>query len=110
MPISPVIAGSRHFYCQLSAYQRGKLATMLKTRAGDLIGNVPDGGLRLLRREEVSLKTGLGRSAIYERMQLGTFPKAVVLSRKAVAWVSAEVDRWIADKIAERDAKNGEGR
>jgi prophage regulatory protein len=61
--------------------------------------------MRILRREAVSEKTGLSRSAIYERMSQGTFPKAVVLSRKAVGWVESEVEQWIADKIAERDRK-----
>jgi predicted DNA-binding transcriptional regulator AlpA len=36
----------------------------------------------------------------------GTFPLPVKLSPKAVAWVSTEVDRWIAGEIANRD-KNG---
>ena len=61
--------------------------------------------MRLLKRPEVESKTGLSKSAIYMRMQLGTFPKAVVLSRKAVGWVESEVEQWIADRIAERDNK-----
>ena len=38
--------------------------------------------MRLLKRREVEHKTGLSKSAIYERMQLGTFPRAVTLSRR----------------------------
>ena len=62
--------------------------------------------MRLLRREEVSQKVGLSRSAIYERMAKGIFPKPVVLGPKCVAWPEPEIEAWIADKIAARD-KNG---
>jgi len=59
---------------------------------------------RLLRLPEVSRATGLGRSAIYERMTRGAFPRAVEITPKARAWVEAEVRAWIAARIAERDA------
>ena len=74
---------------------------MLKTNAGEIIGNVPTA---LIRRKAVSDKTGLGRSAIYQRMAEGTFPKQVKLGRELVAWVESEVDAWIAERIAERDS------
>jgi prophage regulatory protein len=67
--------------------------------------------MRLLRREEVTAKIGLERSAIYERMANGTFPKPVQLGgQRAVGWIESEVDAWIAGRIAERDSKNGKGR
>ena len=47
---------------------------MLKTRAGDIIGNMPD-DVRFLRRPEVEHLTGLSKSAIYQRMAEGRFPK-----------------------------------
>ena len=61
--------------------------------------------MRILRREAVTEKTGLERSAIYQRMALGTFPKQVKLSAKAVGWLESEVDAWIASKVAQRDSK-----
>ena len=39
---------------------------------------------RLIRRQEVQAKTGLGASSIYAMMQQGTFPKAVNISERRV--------------------------
>ena len=61
--------------------------------------------MRLLRREAVTEKTGLSRSAISAGMQAGTFPKQVKIGEKAAAWSEAEIDAWIASKIAQRDSK-----
>lgn len=58
---------------------------------------------RLLRRPQVEERTGLKRSSIYARMAKGTFPKPVSLGR-AVAWVEAEIDSWIEERIQARHA------
>ena len=34
----------------------------------------------------------------------GTFPKRVHLGPNRVGWVEAEIDRWLAARVAERDA------
>jgi|GEM_PF-59309 len=65
-------------------------------------------GTRLLRRKEVELKTGKSRSAIYVEIQNGTFPAPVFIGVNSVAWVEAEIDQWIAERIANRDARLGE--
>lgn len=39
---------------------------------------------RMLRRKEVEAITGRSRSAIYEGMAAGTFPKPVKIDRKSV--------------------------
>ena len=57
----------------------------------------------LLRRPEVERRTGLRRSTIYARMKEGTFPRSVSLGY-TVAWVEAEVDAWIQERIEERQA------
>jgi len=54
---------------------------------------------KLLRRREVQGATGLSRSAIYEKMAEGAFPKPIQLGLRSVAWVAAEVDDWIAERI-----------
>lgn len=59
---------------------------------------------RLLRLPEVTRATGLGRSAIYERVAAGAFPKPVALTAKSRAWVEAEVADWVRERIAQRDA------
>lgn len=63
-----------------------------------------DNDARLLRLPEVIQLTGLGRSAIYDRMGRGDFPKSVPLTSTCRAWVESEVRAWIAARIAERDA------
>ena len=59
----------------------------------------------LERLPSVKARTGLSRSEIYRRIAAKTFPVPVKLGERASAWDSSEVDRWIADRIAERDAK-----
>lgn len=51
---------------------------------------------RLLRRKEVENLTGRGRSAIYEGMAAGTFPKPVKIGARAVAWPESVIRNWIA--------------
>ncbi|PCC14257.1 AlpA family transcriptional regulator [Pseudoalteromonas sp. JB197] len=58
--------------------------------------------MRLIKLKEVIQKTSLGRSTIYEFMTKGTFPKQVSLGAKSVAWVEAEVDEWIEEKVRGR--------
>jgi prophage regulatory protein len=61
--------------------------------------------LALLRRPEVTRRTGLSRSTLYARMKVGTFPKPVYLTPTTPAWIEAEIDGWIATLIIERDAR-----
>lgn len=53
-----------------------------------------------LRLEAVKARTCLSRSTIYAYMREGRFPRAVTISERCVAWIEAEVDDWIADRIA----------
>jgi prophage regulatory protein len=55
---------------------------------------------RLLRLPEVQLLTGLRRTAIYEQMRRGLFPRSVRTGSRAMCWSEAAVQRWIADRIA----------
>lgn len=63
----------------------------------------------LLKRQQVEQLTGLGRSAIYARLDPRhpqhdpTFPRPVSIGNNAVRWPSSEVDAWIKARIAERD-------
>jgi prophage regulatory protein len=59
--------------------------------------------MRILRLPEVQAKTGLKHSAIYERINDGTFPKPVPLGTKARGFIESEVDDWIRKRLAERD-------
>lgn len=50
---------------------------------------------RLLRLPEVINRVGLRRSAIYQRMSEGRFPKCRSLGPKCSVWVEAEINNWI---------------
>ena len=50
---------------------------------------------RLLRLPEVMARVGLRRSAIYQRMSEGRFPKCRSLGSKCAVWVEAEINAWI---------------
>jgi prophage regulatory protein len=66
--------------------------------------NSPDANVTLIRLPKVKERVGLGTSQIYAMMSSGRFPRPVRLGVKAVAWNSREVDAFIADRLAERDA------
>ena len=55
---------------------------------------------RLIRRKEVQAKTGLGVSSIYALMKIGKFPQSLNISERRVAWIEAEIDQWITERIA----------
>lgn len=59
--------------------------------------------MKLIHLKQVTERTGLGRSSIYNYMAAGNLPKSVKLGHRLVAWVEGEVDEWIAKRIEERD-------
>ena len=59
---------------------------------------------RLLRLPEVIERVGLRRSAIYQRMSEGRFPKSRSLGPKCAVWVEAEINEWI-DSIAQNSSR-----
>jgi len=54
---------------------------------------------RLMRLPEVMHKVGLGRTSIYERIRMGSFPRPLQLGGNSVAWINKDIDAWIAEKI-----------
>lgn len=60
-------------------------------------------GNRLLRRRDVEQKTGKSRAAIYADIRTGTFPEPIPIGTNSVAWLEAEIDQWIADRLEERN-------
>ena len=55
----------------------------------------PEPPTRLLRLPEVIGRVGLRRSAIYQRMSEGRFPRSRSLGPKCAVWVESEIDEWI---------------
>jgi prophage regulatory protein len=61
---------------------------------------------RLIKLPELMLRTTLSRSEVYRRVHNDpTFPKPTTLGSRCVAWVEGEVDAYIHERIAQRDAK-----
>lgn len=59
---------------------------------------------RILRLAEVRQRTGLGRSTIYRLVEAGDFPQQIRLSRHSVGWLQDEIERWIEQRVRERNA------
>ncbi len=55
---------------------------------------------RFLRLPEVIARVGLRRSAIYQRMSEGRFPRSRSLGPKCVVWVEAEIDNWMREIVS----------
>jgi prophage regulatory protein len=53
----------------------------------------------LWRLPTVIAQTGLSKSEIYRRINIGTFPKPLKLGARAVAWPAAEIDTWVKSLI-----------
>ena len=56
---------------------------------------------RLIRLPEVMNRVGLKRSAIYQRMSEGRFPKSHSLGIRYTVWLETDIDAWIEAALAE---------
>lgn len=63
--------------------------------------------VRILRLPAVKDLVGLSRSSIYQRVADGVFPRPIALGGRAVGWIDAEVDDWVARKI--EASRKGDG-
>ena len=61
----------------------------------------------LLRLAQVKARTGLSRSTIYLRIRAGEFPAQVSLGARAVGWLEAEIERWIATQVERSRIRRG---
>jgi prophage regulatory protein len=53
----------------------------------------------LIPRRRVSELCGLQRSALYDRIARGEFPKPVTIGSAAVRWIESEVAAWVQQQI-----------
>jgi prophage regulatory protein len=60
---------------------------------------------RILRLKEVCKVTGLGRSCIYQLQAEKRFPRRIKIGLRAVGWLEDEVQKWLADRIADSRRK-----
>lgn len=68
--------------------------------------SLPTQPIRMLRLAQVIDATGLRRSKLYELQAQGDFPRRVKIASRSVGWVEAEVQDWLARRIAESSASN----
>ncbi|MBL0639860.1 AlpA family phage regulatory protein [Aeromonas hydrophila] len=65
---------------------------------------------KVLRIKDVTQKTGLARSTIYDRIDKksprydSSFPKRIKLGLAAVGWFEHEIDAWLYAQASMRDA------
>jgi len=50
---------------------------------------------KLLRLPGVEDRTGLRKTALYQRQRQGTFPRPVTIGGRAVAWPESDINAWI---------------
>ena len=60
---------------------------------------------KFLRLPQVIDRTGYRKTAIYERIQQGEFPRPVKLGPRAVGWLDTEVEEWMRGRLRIRDAQ-----
>lgn len=56
---------------------------------------------QILRRPQVTARTGYPRSTLYLKISRGEFPKPIKLGARAVGWLESDVSEWIAERVAE---------
>jgi prophage regulatory protein len=81
----------------------GKLeaaCSALSSREGRGMG---DTSTRMLRFPQVKERVGYSRMHIDRMEKAGRFPKRVRLGPNSVAWVEAEIEAWLRERMASRD-------
>ena len=61
--------------------------------------------LRVIRAKELKAKVGYSPMTVWRLERDGRFPKRIQLGDNAVGWIEHEIDSWIAERMAEREAK-----
>ena len=60
--------------------------------------------MKLLNKRETANRAGLSVSTLRRLEKAGRFPRKVKITDFRVGYLEHEVDAWIAERIAERDA------
>ena len=66
------------------------------------INNLDPADVVLLPIQRVISRVGLSRATLYRMVDSGEFPRPVKLSPMRVAWIEAEVNLWIGERLMER--------
>ena len=52
---------------------------------------------QIFRRKDLEERLKLSRSSIYAMMAEGEFPKPIRLGRRALGWLSDDIEKWLQD-------------
>jgi prophage regulatory protein len=64
---------------------------------------------KILRLKQLTERIGLGRSTIYDRMNVhsprydATFPKPIKLGAAAIGWIDSEITSWIEQRMTAKE-------
>jgi prophage regulatory protein len=59
-----------------------------------------DPAARLIRVDQVLKLSAMPKSSLYAAIAAGKFPAPIKLSERSSAWVLAEVEQWVEQRIA----------
>ncbi|EKO3819893.1 AlpA family transcriptional regulator [Vibrio harveyi] len=59
--------------------------------------------MRFMRLQEVKEKTGLSKSAIYNKIKDCEFPASVPIGSRTVAWLESDINKWLEWRVQVRD-------
>ncbi|PWI31842.1 transcriptional regulator [Vibrio albus] len=59
--------------------------------------------MKFSRLKDVMEKTGLSRSAIYNKIKEGEFPASVPIGSRTVAWLESDLNEWLEWRVQVRD-------
>ena len=60
--------------------------------------------MNVLNAKVVAQRVGLSLRTFYAEVSAGRFPKPIQLTTRPVGWLEADVDSWLAEKVARREA------
>jgi prophage regulatory protein len=62
---------------------------------------------KIMRTKDAIAFSGLGKSQFYKAIDRGEFPKPIKItdSGRATAFLTSELDEWLASRVAARDSK-----
>ena len=80
----------------------------MSERTGTTSHNPVPTGNRILRLDEVRERVGLSRTHVYDLIAAKRFPAQLKLipGGRSSGWLESEIDTWIAERVAERDASH----
>ena len=61
--------------------------------------------ISLININEVTKRTALSKSSIYDLARRGLFPKQIKIGLRRVGWLESEIENWLQDKV--QSSQNG---